>query len=96
MLIAFGGYLSQVGCVSSSGFSAWLAGRPDLQQALSNIHTNPATALAAVPVAPVAVVYRPATADQVVTPEEQQQVSIILGLRTCSSGFQAGCNVEFG
>lgn len=75
MLIALGGYLAQVGCLSSTSFSAWLGGRPDLQQALATIHTNPATALAAVPVAPVAVVYRPANADQVVTPEEQQQVS---------------------
>jgi hypothetical protein len=76
MLIAFGGYLSQVGCSSSTSFHAWLSGRPDLQQALSSIHTNPATALAAVPVAPVAVVYRPTAADQQVTAEEQQQVSI--------------------
>lgn len=43
-------------------------------QALSSIHTNPATALAAVPVAAVPVVYKSVRGSEQVTPAEQEEV----------------------
>jgi hypothetical protein len=75
MLIAFNGYLRDQGLTSSTTFKQWLEGRPELLQALDSIHSNPATALAAVPVTPVTpLVFQPVQQGQVVTPEEQQHV----------------------
>jgi hypothetical protein len=75
MLIAFNGYLRDQGLTSSTTFTQWLEGRPELLQALDSIHSNPATALAAVPVTPVTpLVFQPVQQGQVVTPEEQQHV----------------------
>jgi len=45
-----------------------------LLQALSSIHTNPAAALAAVPVAAVPVLYRSVRGSEEVTPAEQEEV----------------------
>lgn len=48
--------------------------RPELRLALQSIHTNPAAALAAVPIAGPPVVYRPVSPGGVQVTEEEQQV----------------------
>jgi hypothetical protein len=53
-------------------------------QALSSIHSNPATALAAVPVAAMPVLYRSVRGGVEVTPDEQEEVSRLLVLQCVS------------
>eukprot|EP00878_Enallax_costatus_P006221 GHUV01006524.1.p1 GENE.GHUV01006524.1~~GHUV01006524.1.p1 ORF type:complete len:1656 (+),score=579.22 GHUV01006524.1:267-5234(+) len=74
LLIAFGAYLEAEGVDSAVSFDQWLTARPELQQALANIHNSPATALAAVPVAAVPVLYRSVRGSEEVTPTQQDEV----------------------
>ncbi|WIA11258.1 hypothetical protein OEZ85_011384 [Tetradesmus obliquus] len=74
LLVALGAYLQAEGLGSATSFEAWLEARPELKQALSNIHSNPATALAAVPVAAMPVLYRSVRGGVEVTPAEQEEV----------------------
>ncbi len=74
LLIALAGHLEECGLFSATTFRQWLANRPELRLALQSIHTNPAAALAAVPVARPAVVYRAVSPGGVQVTEEEQQV----------------------
>ncbi|GBF92770.1 paladin [Raphidocelis subcapitata] len=75
LLIAVAGYLEQCGPHSATTFRQWLANRPELRLALQSIHTNPAAALAAVPVAAPPLAYRPlAPGGAQVTEAEQRAV----------------------
>ncbi|KAF6255732.1 inositol hexakisphosphate-domain-containing protein [Scenedesmus sp. NREL 46B-D3] len=74
LLVALGAYLEAEGLRSATSFEAWLDARPELKQALSSIHSNPATALAAVPVAAMPVLYRSVRGGVEVTPAEQEEV----------------------
>jgi hypothetical protein len=59
--------------------------RPELRLALQSIHTNPAAALAAVPVAAPSVVYRPIGPGGVQVTEQEQKVGG-WGRRVCGLG----------
>ncbi|KAI8474087.1 MAG: inositol hexakisphosphate-domain-containing protein [Monoraphidium minutum] len=75
VLVALAGYLEECGLTSATTFRQWLANRPELRLALQSIHSNPAAALAAVPVTGPPVVYRPVSPGGVqVTAQEQQEV----------------------
>lgn len=92
LLIAFGAYLEAEGTYSSVSFAEWLDARPELKQALANIHNSPATALAAIPVAAVPVLYRSVRGSEQVTPAEQEEVGMSWLFNTgCYCGWAQMC-----
>lgn len=92
LLVAFAGYLEQNGANGTLPFSRWLASRSDLKAALASILSNPAAALAPLPVYSVPVIheYVPESGldgSGVVSAEEQERVlgrrrGKLLGKRT--------------